>query len=140
MKRLKKLFALVVSTAIALTTFLSVPVKADNSYKAQLYARITDAGQVVNKMVIDFGSDKRVSGVDKDTFTVHAKSIVQIGENKGNAYYDLDRKIVKVETKGSQVTVYFDESEGATLTWLSEGRNYPAKSLPSTAVALIGLF
>ena len=49
MKRLKKLFALVVSTAIALTTFLSVPVKADNSYKAQLYARITDAGQVVNK-------------------------------------------------------------------------------------------
>ncbi|MCR1887766.1 prolyl oligopeptidase family serine peptidase [Longibaculum muris] len=127
MKRLKKLFALVVSTAIALTTFLSVPVKADNSYKAQLYARITDAGQVVNKMIIDFGADKRVSGVDKDTFTVHAKSIVQIGENKGNAYYDLDRKIVKVETKGSQVTVYFDESEGATLTWLSEGRNYPAK-------------
>lgn len=127
MKRVKKLFVFVLGTAIVLTTFLSVPVKAAESYVAKLYGRVTDAGQVVSKMVIDFGSDKRVSGIDKDTFTIHATSVVQIGANLNQNYYDLDRTIVKVETKGSEVSVYFDESEGATLTWLSEGRNYPAK-------------
>ena len=100
---------------------------SNDSYKAQLYARVTDAGQVVNKMVIDFGTNLRVSGIDKNTFTVHATSTIQAGAKKGQTYYDLDRKIVKIETKGNIVTIYFDESEGATLTWLGEGRNYPAQ-------------
>ncbi|MDD8048259.1 MAG: prolyl oligopeptidase family serine peptidase [Thomasclavelia sp.] len=122
----RKIFSIVVAMFMAFATFV-VPVSAADTYSAKLYGKITDAGQVVSKMVIDYGSDKTVSGIDKDTYTVHATNTIQAGANAGNTYYDVDRTIVKVEVSGSEVTVYFDETEGATLTYLSEARNYPGK-------------
>ncbi len=97
----------------------------------KLYGKITDNGQVVNKMMIDYGKKNKVSGVKLDTFTVHAvastqylhlpKDVVSYGD------YEIDRKIVKVEIKDSKVILYFDESEGATLAYLSAARNVPVR-------------
>lgn len=105
---------------------LALPVAADGTYKAQLYGTVTDAGQVVSKMVIDYGEGLKVSDVDKDTFTVHVTTEVAYGVNTGNKT-ELDRTIEKIEINGGKVTVYFNLAEGGTLTYLSEARNYPAK-------------
>lgn len=127
MKRIKHLFSVVVSVAMMFAMLFVVPVQAAGNYVAQLYGKITDAGQVVNKVVIDYGEGVKVSGATKDTYTVHATNYVQIGVNDGKVYKDENRTIEKVETAGSKVTLYMNESEGATLTWLSESRNYPGK-------------
>ena len=103
--------------------------EAKDIYPVELHTEVTDAGQVVSKMVIDYGSSYKVSGVTKDTFIVHAKAsteAIREGTDLTAGDYDIDRKIVKVETDGQYVTVYFDMSEGATLSYLSAGRNYPA--------------
>ena len=132
MKKLKKLFAMVVSLAMMITTYCTplFAIDGEDTYPVQLYTEVTDAGQVVSKMTIDYGEGKVVSNVTKDTYTVHANaSTKELCEATGvESYgdYDIDRKIVKVETDGSQVTVYFDLSEGATLAYLSSARNYPA--------------
>lgn len=65
--------------------------------------------------------------IDKDTYTVNAKSYIQAGAKKDQLYYDTNRNIVKIEITNNQVILYFDKSEGSTLTWLDEGRNFPAK-------------
>ena len=127
MNKMKHVFTVVLSVAMMVAMLFVVPVQAAGNYVAQLYGKITDAGQVVNKVVIDYGDGVKVSGADKDTYTVHATNYVQIGVDKGKAYSDADRTIEKVEVAGGKVTLYMNESEGATLTWLSEGRNYPGK-------------
>ena len=61
----------------------------DTVYEVKMGATVTDAGQYVDKMTIDFG-DVKVSGVDSDTFEVYMTSTVDYGESKGSpyAYYD----------------------------------------------------
>ncbi len=102
----------------------------EGTYEVKMGATVTDAGQYVDRMTIDFGSDVRVSDVDYETFEVHMTSTVDYGAEKGNpyAYYDASAplKVVGVETDGGVVTVLFDQSQAPTLTWLGEGRNYPA--------------
>lgn len=92
-------------------------------------ATVTDAGQYVDRMIIDYGKGT-VSGLTNDTFTVKMTSTVDYGASKGQpyAYYDATQplRVVKTEAKGGKVTVYFDQSQAPTLTWLAEGRNYPA--------------
>lgn len=138
MKKFRKIFAAAASMALAVTAF-SAPVLAqtvDTTYNCSLSARVTDAGEVVNKMTIDFGAGNRVSNVDVDTFTVTAKSTIKIEDEdyKGKVQYDGERKIVKVETDGQYVNVYFDENDGygSTLTYISDAekgyaRNYPGE-------------
>ena len=138
MKKFRKIFAAAASMALAVTAF-SAPVLAetvDTTYDCSLSARVTDAGEVVNKMTIDFGAGYRVSNVDLDTFTVTAKSTIKIEDEdyKGKEQYNGNRKIVKVETDGQYVNVYFDENDGygSTLTYISDAkkgyaRNYPAE-------------
>ncbi len=102
---------------------------APDVYKCQLIGTVTDAGEVVSALTIDFGEAKKVTGVDNDTFTVHATASTEAFradtdlESFGD--YDIDRAIVKTED-GQTVTLYFDESEGATLAYTSGSRNYPA--------------
>ncbi len=102
---------------------------APDSYECQLIGTVTDAGEVVSALTIDFGEAKKVTGVDNDTFTVHATASTEAFradtdlESFGD--YDIDRAIVKTED-GQTVTLYFDESEGATLAYTSGSRNYPA--------------
>lgn len=133
MKRLKRLLAMVVSFALVATTYCTplFAVDAPDTYSCQLYGEVTDAGEVVSKMVIDYGAAKKVTGVGLDTFTVHAKAstedIRQGTQDTSYGDYDLDRKIVKVEVEGQYVNIYFNQSEGATLAYLSSGRNYPAE-------------
>ena len=103
MKRLKRLLAMVVSFALVATTYCTplFAVDAPDTYSCQLYGEVTDAGEVVSKMVIDYGAAKKVTGVGLDTFTVHAKAstedIRQGTQDTSYGDYDLDRKIVKVE-------------------------------------------
>lgn len=127
MKLMKKLVATTLSLGLALS--LAVVTKAEETHKVTLHGEVTDAGQVVSKMTINYGENVTVSGVDTDTFTVHAKadtSAYRTEDVSSYGDYDIDRTIVKVEAEGSEVTVYFLESEGAKLAYLSSARNFPA--------------
>ena len=131
MKKIKKLLTMALTLAVCVTSYYTPTLAATNvTYVGKVYSEVTDAGESVSKVVINFGDARKVTGVDKDTFTVHAKaSTDKIREGTTvTSYgdYDIDRKIVKVETDGQYVTIYFDESEGATLAYLSSARNYPA--------------
>lgn len=103
-----------------------------DAYAVDMYATVTDAGQYIDKMVVDYG-DKKIdeSSVDNETFEVMMTSTVTYGEAKDQpyAYYDATQPIpvVKTEVDGSVVTVYFNQSSAGTLTWLAEGRNNPAE-------------
>ena len=89
---------------------------------------VTDAGQYVTGMTLVYPG--KVSGVDESTYTVYMTATVDYGEAKGEpyAYYDATKplEVVKVETNGETVDVYFRQDQAPTLTWLAEGRNYPA--------------
>lgn len=131
MKGLKKFIATFVATAMMLVVFV-IPVLANDTTEvvAKLYGRVEDNGQAVYKAVLDYQNVK-VSGVDKDTFTVHSKASTE-GKRPADeiAYgdYDKDREIVKVESAGTKVTIYFNENDGAagTLSYLAKGaRNIP---------------
>jgi predicted esterase len=101
----------------------------DGTYEVTFHATVTDAGQYVDRMVVDFG-DGTLAGLDQDTFTVNMSSTVDYGEAKDQpyAYYDATAPlaVVKTEADGGVATIYFDQSQAPTLTWLAEGRNYPA--------------
>ena len=104
--------------------------EALDSYACQLYGTVTDAGEVVSSMVIDLGESRKATGIDSDTFTVHATASTEafLSGTDLTSYgdYDIDRTIVNTAVSGQTVTVYFDESEGATLAYTSGSRNYPA--------------
>ena len=57
MKKMKKLFTVIVSLALAISTYCTplFAVESNESYPVQLYGEVTDAGQVISKMVIDYG-------------------------------------------------------------------------------------
>lgn len=74
---MKKAFAMFVAVFTLLATLCMVPVSAATTVAAQLYGRIEDNGQAIYKMVLDYGNVK-VSGVDKDTYTVHAKTTTKV--------------------------------------------------------------
>lgn len=134
MKTMKKILSMAIAIAMALVAFV-VPVSAATSSStqvtAQLYARVEDNGQAIYKVVLDYKNVK-VSDVDKDTYTVHAKATTE-GKRPDDetAYgdFDKDRTIVKVETEGTTVTLYLHENDGAagTLSYLATGaRNIPS--------------
>lgn len=129
---MKKLFAIFAS-AVLMLSMLATSTFATNTnstYECQLYAKITDKlGQVVSKMVIDYGEGNVVGDVDTDTFEVNAKALVAFGENKDKVSYQGNRQIERVETDGQYVEVYFNLNDGygSTLTSLAEGRSYPAE-------------
>ena len=101
-----------------------------DSIPCQLVGTVTDAGEVVSALVIDYGASRKVTGVDDGTFTVHATASTQdfLAGTDLESYgdYDIDRTIVKTETEGQRVTLFFDETEGAVLAYTSGARNYPA--------------
>ena len=104
MKIMKKAFAMFVAVFTLLATLCMVPVSAATTVAAQLYGRIEDNGQAIYKMVLDYGNVK-VSGVDKDTYTVHAKTTTEgkrPADEKAYGDYDQDITIVRVEEKGTK--------------------------------------
>ena len=132
------IFAKVSAIAVTLATLLAnvSPLLAEETKIDQsvtFYGTVTDAGQVVDKMTIDYGNDLGTattivsSSVDTETYKVHFKSTVDYGAKKDSVYADKDLTIRKVSVSGNVVTVDFDQTEAATLTWLDEGRNYPGK-------------
>ncbi len=122
---MKKLCSILLSFFMA-AGLMTAPVYAEETpIDVTAYGVVTDAGQGIDKLTIDFG-DKKISGLDKDTFTVHYVSTIDYGANKGNVYAEKDIPIVKTEVDGGVATLYFDQSATASLTWLAEGRNYPA--------------
>ena len=126
----RNLAAALFSTAILLAGTTAVKAE-DTGYSVTFQGTVTDAGQYVSGMTIDYGSDViSLDGIDTDTYTVKMTSTVAYGADKGTAYkyYDASAAIpiVKVSTSGSKVTVYFNQNTAPTLNWLSEGRNTPA--------------
>lgn len=127
--KLKHVFGVLCSLVLAFTA-VCVPVKAAGTvYAVDFYAKVTDAGQYVSAMTIDYGNAVDAASITKDTYTVHMTSIVDYGTGKGAAYkyYDATKalKVVGVSVSGSVVTVRFDMSQAPTLTYLAEARNYP---------------
>ena len=100
-----------------------------SGYEVTFGATVTDAGTYVDRMTIDFG-DGTLSGLENDSFTVNMTSTVDYGEAKGEpyAYFDASAplEVVKTEVDGGKAIVYFNQSQAPVLTWLAEGRNYPA--------------
>ena len=103
---------------------------APDAFPCQLIGTVTDGGQVVSSMIIDFGESRKADGVDTETFTVHAAASTEefLSGTDIESYgdYDIDRAIVKTETEGQTVVLYFDETEGQTLAYTSGARNIPA--------------
>ncbi|MCR5762658.1 MAG: prolyl oligopeptidase family serine peptidase [Treponema sp.] len=110
---------------------ISLSAQALDSYDASLFATVTDAGEVVDRLVIDFGKGAKVKSVDTETFSVKAiASTEDVREGTDvTSYgdYEISRKIEKVSVKKNVVTLYFNQAEGATLAYLSAARNYPAE-------------
>ncbi len=134
------IFAKVSAVAVTLATLAAnvSPLLADETkdQSVTFYGAVTDAGQVVDKMTIDYGDDLGTtitidsSSVDTSTYKVHFKSTADYGakkESKDPVYAEKDLTITNVSVSGNVVTVDFDQTEAATLTWLAEGRNYPGK-------------
>lgn len=100
-----------------------------SGYGVQLYGTVTDAGEVVSSLVIDLGDTVKVTGVDKDTFTVHAVNklgdIIEGTDIISYGDYEIDRKIIAAKVEGQKIILSFDQSEGATLCYASTARNYP---------------
>lgn len=104
---------------------------AENTHKVQLFGTVTDAGQVVDRMVIDYGAGAKISSFDKETFSVHAVASTEAfrkgSDVKSYGDYEIDRKIEGISVKKNRVTVYFNQAEGATLAYLSVLRNVPVQ-------------
>lgn len=100
-----------------------------DTYAVTFGGTVTDAGEYVDRMSIDFG-DNAVTGLENDTFEVLMTSTVDYGEAKDQpyAYYDATAplEVVKTEVNGGVATIYFNQAQAPVLTWLAEGRNYPA--------------
>lgn len=104
-------------------------------YHCQLYGTSTDGGQVVSRMDIGFGEAIDPESVEAADFTVHATGsskryqdmFGEIGINTTwTSDYDIDRTIVKTEVNDSVVSLYFNEGEGATVSYLVlEGEGIP---------------
>ena len=126
MKAAASLLTLTLGMALTASAFAA----ETDTYEAKLSAIVTDAGERVNDVTIDFGDDKKVTGVEADTFTVHANAniseFLEGTEIESYGDYDLDRTITGVETDGQKVIIHMDENEGATLAYTSGSRNYPA--------------
>ncbi len=101
-----------------------------DTYEPKFQGYVTDAGQYVTGMTINYGDDLSIMGVEKDYFTVFMTSTVDYGEAKGEpyAYYDatVELEIVGAKVDGGTVEISFNQTAAPTLTWLAEGRNYPA--------------
>ena len=99
-------------------------------FEAKLTAVVTDAGERISDVTIDYGDDKKVTGVDEETFTVHANASVAAflegTDLQSYGDYDVDRTITGVEVDGQKVIIHMDLNEGATLAYTSGSRNYPA--------------
>ena len=130
MKTMKKILAIAIVSVMALVTYV-VPVSAATDVTAQLYGRVEDNGQAIYKVVLDYKNVK-VSGVDKDTYTVHVKATTEGKRPEDETAYgdfDKDRQIVKVVENGTTVELYLHENDGAagTLSYLANGaRNIPS--------------
>ncbi|MGM9919409.1 MAG: hypothetical protein ACI316_08935, partial [Lactimicrobium massiliense] len=133
LQKMKHFLAMLFSVALLFSGGLA-PVMAQESpasYAVTFMGNVTDAGQCVSGMRIDFGQDvTKVEGIDHNTFTVNFTDTVAVGANKDEAYAYVDTSkplpVVKTEVNGSVVTVYFQLNVLPTLNWLAEGRNYPA--------------
>ncbi|MBR2811081.1 MAG: hypothetical protein IKD69_06855, partial [Solobacterium sp.] len=128
---MRKFMTFFFSAILAVSTFVT-PAKAESAdtYAVTFGATVTDAGQYVDRMTIDFGDVLSVAGITEETFEVHMTSTVDYGSLKGQPYpyYNAAAAlpVVKTEVEGPVVTVYFNQATAGTLTWLGEGRNYPA--------------
>lgn len=132
MINIKRVLAIAAATMLSVSSLAGVPVHAvDAAVNAKLYGRVEDNGQAIYKAVIDYDNVKIVDPKAED-FTVHVKATTEGKRDADDTAYgdfDKDRKIVKVESKGNQVEIYFDESDGAagTLSYLAKGaRNIPS--------------
>lgn len=125
-KNMFKKIAIII--AIIIVAVIIAITNSPKNYQYQLFSVVTDAGEVINKIVITYPKNIFPIEISTNTYTVNAKSYIQAGEKKDELSYDINRNIVKTETTNNKVILYLLESEGSTLTWLDDkSRNYPGK-------------
>ena len=125
---MKKFLSLLACLMIAFS--MTIIPQADETVKAELYAKVEDNGQAIHKVVLDYGVE--VSGVDVDTYTIHANtSSADVPKADGEMAFgdfNADRKIVSVKVDGTKVEILLDENDGAAGTlsyYLLGARNVP---------------
>ena len=68
MKKIKKLLTMALTLAVCVTSYYTPVLAATNvTYVGKIYSEVTDAGESVSKVVLNFGDARKVTGVDKDT-------------------------------------------------------------------------
>lgn len=75
-KKIAIIIALIVVVVIIAITGSS------KDYQYQLFSVVTDAGEVVNKIVITYPKNIIPIEITTNTYTVNAKSYIQAGEKK----------------------------------------------------------
>ncbi len=122
--KMKRLFSALASAALAFSVY-GAPVMAEGrETPVTLYGKVTDAGQGITAMTIDYGQNVVASSVTEETYTVTYSTSVAYGTPYSLADHAV-LPIVGISVEGSVVTVEFQDYAAATLSWLAEGRNYP---------------
>ena len=128
---LKKLLAVLTGIATVFCVCAArVTVRAEETYEATFQGVVNDNGEAVASMTIDF-KDKKPAKIENDTFEIQVSSTVDYGALKGEPYpymvpNPLTLPVIKTEVNGTVAKVYFQQDAAPVLTWLGEGRNYPA--------------
>ena len=129
MKKHNLLLGSLLSLAMVIPNAVVVAAELPTDHPVTFHATVTDAGQYVDQMTVDYGADVIIKDVPEDAFTVKMSSTVAYGDLKDQLYpyYDASKPLEVVDCKvdGGKLTLYFNQAQAPTLTWLSEGRNYP---------------
>ncbi len=129
MRKIKKYLSLLAVFALTLSVFSLVPVQAAEPFIFTLNAEVTDAGQNIYEVVIDYQTF-RPSKVDVTDFEVIASgssaAYGDVADSYGD-FTDVARTIVKAEVSGTKIilTLLEGETGAGTLAYLKAGRNVP---------------
>ena len=116
------------TTPTSTSTQETKPTVSD-TINATLHGRVSDTGQIVNKITIDLTEGITASNIDVETFKVQAvgstEAIREGTDVESYGDYDIERTIVKTEVNDQFITLYLMENEGSTIAYLSSARNFP---------------
>lgn len=126
MKKFLSLFSVI---ALIISSLTFVPIKAVSGFKFDLNAEVTNSGQNIYQVVIDYKTFTP-EAIDNSTFTVIASGSsenINDGAMSYGDFKDVERTIVNTKIDGTKVILTLKENEtgSSTLAYLDKGRNVP---------------